>query len=237
MSQDIDQLPPTQDQGSQPDAGSAGVPQGGTTGGGKSDAGKSVDLTKYVPIEQLNKLRSTMDRQVADQKRQFDQLQEQYKSLMEWREKNETEGLTDEELVAYTAEKQQYEAQQETQKARQQSAQLEYERNFLALKQYYLQKGAPSDVISLEDPAEMQEAFLTWLSDRAAKAEAQLAKLQTGGGDGSKTKAAPQVTTHKPAAGALGKPSWSAVKPGSKEEADLFAAVESGKIKPEDIEA
>lgn len=233
MSKDDTQLPPVEP-GSQPDAGDAGVPKEGMAGGGKSDAGKSVDPKQFVPVDQLNKLRATMDRQVADQKRQFDALKSQYDQLMEWREKNETEGLTDEEMVAYMADKAQYEASQKVEEARRKSDQLEYERNVLSLKQYYLGKGAPREIIEMEDPTEMQEAFLTWLIDRATKAEEQLSRSGT---QVTKDKQPPQVTTHKPAAGSPGKLSWSAVKPGSKEEAELFAAVESGKVKPEDIEA
>lgn len=228
------QLPPEPIPGSQPDAGDTGVPKEGMPGGGTSDAGKP-DPKQFVPIEQLNKLRSTMDKQVAAQQQQFQQLKEQYDSLMKWREQNETEGLTDEEMVAYQAEKAQYEAQQEIAKARQQADQLAYERNFLALKNYYLSKGAPNEVLSLDEPTEMQEAFLNWLLDRAAKAEAALA--QAGQTDQNKGKQPPPVTTHKPAAASSGGLSWSGIKLGSKEEADLMAALESGRVKPEDIAA
>lgn len=230
-----DNLLPPVDPGSQPDAGDAGVPNEGTTSSGKRDEGKSPDLSKYVPVDQLNKLRSTMDKQIAAQQKQFQQLKEQYDSLVEWREKNEREGLTDEELVAYEAERAQYEANQKVQEANRRSAELEYEKNFLALKQYYLSKGAPQAVVGLDDPAEMQEAFLNWLIERATKAEQQLAKAGQPAPEG-KGKQPPTVTTHKPAAGTLGKASWSAVKPGSKEEAELFAKVEAGLMKPEDIE-
>lgn len=236
MPQDIDQLPPTTPEGSQPDAEGAGVPKGGTPGKGTSDAGKSTDLSKYVPVEQLNKLRSTMDKQIAEQQRQFKQLQEQYQSLLDWREKNETEGLTDDELVAYQAEKAQYEAQQKIAEAQKKAQEAEYRSNVLALKQYYLSKGAPQDIVNLDEPAEMQEAFLNWLSERATKAEAALAKAQQGGTD-SKGKPVPPVTTHKPAAGSQGKLSWKEVKPGSKEEAEIFSKIEAGLIKPEDIES
>jgi hypothetical protein len=176
-----------------------------------------------------------MDKQIAEQKRQFDDMEKRYQSLVEWREKNETEGLTDEELVAYQAEKAQYEAQQQIARARQESDRLTYERNMLALQKYYLSKGAPQDIIAIEDPAEMQEAYLNWLIEGKKKAEDELAKVKQGAPD-QKGKQPPPVTTHKPAAGSLGKASWSAVKPGSKEEADLFAALESGKLKPEDVE-
>ncbi len=236
MSKDDTQLPPVTEPGSQPDAGDAGVPKEGMAGSGKSDAGKSVDPKQFVPVGELNKLRSTMDKQVAEQRRQFEALKTQYDSLMEWREKNETEGLTDEEMVAYMADKAQYEAGQKMAEAQQKSAQLEYERNFLSLKQYYLAKGASPAVIQLEDPAEMQEAFLNEIIDARKRAEDQLAKMSKTGTE-PKDKQPPSVTTHKPAAGSSGKLSWSSVKPGSKEEEDLFQAVESGKIKPEDIEA
>ena len=236
MGKQDDQLPPGTTPGSQPDAGAAGVPPGGTPDTGKKDDGKPVDQ-KLVPVADLNKLRSTMDRQMAEQQRQFKELQTQYQSLLEWKEKNETEGLTEEELVAYMAEKQQYEAQQAQAQAQQAQAQLEYERNFLTLKQYYLSRGAPPAIVQMDDPAEMQDAFIQWLTDRAAKAEAALAKAAEKGDGQSQDKTPPPVTTHKPAAGSVGnKPSWSAVKVGSKEEAELFAAVEAGKIKAEDIE-
>lgn len=235
MPQDIDQLPTTQAPSSQPDAGGAGVPKEGMPGSGKSDAGKSVDLSKYVPVEQLNKLRSTMDKQIADQRRQFETLQQQYQELVAWREKNETEGLTDEELVAYEAQKAQYEAQQQIAKTRQEADRLAYERNFLALKNYYLSKGAPQEIVQLEDAAEMQEAYLNWLIDGKRKAEEALAKSQQSKPD-KDGKQPPPVTTHKPAAGSLGKASWSSVKPGSAEEAKLFEAIASGAMKPEDVE-
>lgn len=234
MSKDDTQLPPVTEPGSQPDAGDGGVPKEGMSAGGKSDAGKSVDPKQFVPVAELNRLRSTMDKQVADQRRQFAELKTQYDQLMEWREKNETEGLTDEEMVAYMADKAQYEASQKVAEANQKSAQLEYERNVLSLKQYYLNKGAPREIIEMDDPTEMQEAFLNLLIERANKAEEQLSK--SGKAD-QKDKQPPAVTTHKPAAGSPGKLSWSAVKPGSKEETELFNAVETGRIKPEDIEA
>lgn len=237
MSKDIDQLPPATPPGSQPDAGGSGVPQGGTPGSGGSDGGKSIDQSKFVPAEDLNRLRSRMDRQLADANKRFDELNQQYKALMEWREKNETEGLSDEELAAYEAEKAQYEAQKQIAEARNRASQLEYEKNFIALQQYYLRKGAPQSILQIEDPAEMQEAFIEYLRDQAIKAQEELAKLKNGELAEPKDKQPPQVTTHKPAGGSLGKLSWSAIKVGSKEEAELLAALDSGKVKPEDIEA
>lgn len=233
MSKDS-QLPPVSEPGSQPDAGSVGVPAEGMSEKGKSDAGQSVDLSKFVPVEDLNKLRSRMDRQISDQNKRFEDLNAQYKALLEWREKNETEGLSDEEMAVYLSEKAQYEANQKVAETQRSAAQLEYEKNFLLLKQYYLSKGAPQSIIQLEDPAEMQEAFLNHLVERATKAEALAAKASQP--TDKDTKPAPTVTTHKPAAVSLGKSSWSKVRPGSKEESDLFAALESGAIKPEDIE-
>ncbi len=231
---DIDQLPPNADPSSQPDAGSGGVPQGGTPASGKPDAATSIDSTKFVPVADLNKLRSTMDRQLAQQKQQFDALNKQYQELQAWREQNETEGLTDEELAAYMAEKKAYEADRKIAEANQRLAQTEYEKNVMALKQYYLSFGAPADIARIDDPSEMQDALLRWYQTELKKAQTEAEQLRSGAPD-SKDKQPPPVTTHKPAAGSLGKVKLSEMKLGSKEEAEVLAKLEAGLLKPEDI--
>lgn len=235
MAKDDTQLPTTQEPGSQPGAGDGGVPQGGTPAGGKTDVATSIDPKKFVPVTDINKMKSVYDRQLADQQRKFDALQNQYNELQAWREKNETEGLTDEELALYEAQREQYKAQRAIEDTRRQRDQLEYERNFMALRNYYLGKGAPQEIINLEDPTEMQEAFLNWQNERYAKLEERLKQIESGSGETDKSKQPPPVTTHKPAAGAPGKLKWADIKLGSKEEAKLLADLDAGLIKPEDI--
>lgn len=177
-------------------------------------------------------MQSVMDKQVAAQESRYKVLEQQYKELLSWREKNETEGLTDEELAAYLAEKSQYEASQKQGEAERKQQEAEYRSQVLSLKQYYMDKGAPREITAIEDPAEMQDKFIDWLNERAAKAEAALKKAPV-----TDVKKAPDVTTHKPAAGSPGKLSWKDVKLGSKEEADLMARIEAGLVKPEEISA
>jgi hypothetical protein len=218
--------------GSQPDAALDEVPVAGTSVTTKRDEGKPGDLSKYVPAEDLNRMRSTYDKQLAESKRQYAQLSEQFKELQAWREKNETEGLTDEELSAYMAEKAQYEASQTQQEARQKIAELEYEKNKLTLQTYYRNLGAPNEVFSNDDPAEWQDNYLHYLIDKAAKAEAALAKAQKTPTDPK----APAVTTHKPAAGSLGKIKINDLSPFSKEYSEVMKKLDSGQMTVDELD-
>lgn len=219
--------------GSQPDAALDGVPNAGTTITPQTDKGGKPDLTKYVPVEDLRRMQSTYDQKIAKQQQQFDTLQKQYAELQAWREKNETEGLTEEELAAYMTEKAQYEAQQKTAEANQKVAQLEYERNKLMLQTYYRQNGAPDSIFEgTDDPAEWQDNFIKYLKAEAARTAKELDKVKQGGGG----KPAPEVTTHKPAAGSLGKIKFADIRLGSKEERELFEKLDNGTLKPEDVD-
>ena len=226
-----DPLAGGQVEGSVTDASTAGVPNAGMNSTTQNDKGKP-DLTKYVPVEDLRRMQSTYDQKLAAQGKQYDTLQKQFLELQAWREKNETEGLTEEELGAYMAQKAEYEANQKMADVQRQAAQLEYERNKLTLRQFYMQKGAPESIFSSDEPADWQEAFLDYLTDKAQKAEAALAKTQKG----QQQPGAPAVTTHKPMAGSLGKVKFNDLRLGSKEQAEVFAKLDAGLLKPEDID-
>ena len=217
--------------GSQPDAALDEVPVAGTSVTTQNDKGKPGDLSKYVPVEDLRRMQSTYDKQLAASQKQYIQLEAQFKELQAWREKNETEGLTEEELAAYQMEKAQYEANQTQQEARQKMAELEYEKNKLTLQTYYRNLGAPNEIFSNDDPAEWQDNYLHYLIDKAAKAEAALAKAQK-----SSDPKAPTVTTHKPAAGSLGKVKVNEMSPFSKEYGDLMKKLDAGQVKIEDLD-
>jgi hypothetical protein len=218
--------------GSQPDAALDEVPVAGTSVTTQNDKGKPGDLSKYVPVEDLRRMQSTYDKQLAQSQKQYSQLEAQFKELQAWREKNETQGLTEEELSAYMAEKAQYEASQTQQEARQKIAELEYEKNKLTLQTYYRNLGAPNDIFSSDDPAEWQDNYLRYLIGKAEKAEAALAKAQKSPTDPK----APTVTTHKPAAGSLGKVKINDLKLGSPEMKKVFDQLDSGVLKVEDVD-
>lgn len=226
-----DPLAGGQVEGSVSDASIAVVPNAGMDSTTQNDKGKP-DLTKYVPVEDLRRMQSTYDQKLAAQGKQYTELQKQFQELQAWREKNETEGLTEEELSAYMAQKAEYEAGQKIAEVQRQAAQLEYERNKLTLRTYYMNKGAPESVFASDEPADWQEAFLSYLADKAQKAEAALAKAQKG----QQQSSAPIVTTHKPAAGSLGKIKFNDLRLGSKEQAEVFAKLDAGMLKPEDID-
>lgn len=220
--------------GSQPDAVLGGVSDAGTPTPNQNDKGGKPDLSKYVPVEDLRRMQSTYDQKLARQEKQFAEMQKQYDELKAWREKNETEGLSDEELAAYMAQKAEYEANQKIAQANQKTEELEYERNKLMLQTYYRQNGAPDSIFKgTDDPAEWQDAFIHHLKEEAKRAADELAKLKNGQNPATQ---APTVTTHKPAAGSLGKIKFSDIKLGSKEERELFAKLDSGALKPEDVD-
>jgi len=226
-----DPLAGGQGEGSATDASTAVVPNAGMDSTTQNDKGKP-DLTKYVPVEDLRRMQSTYDQKLAAQGKQYTELQKQFQELQAWREKNETEGLTEEELSAYMAQKAEYEAGQKIAEVQRQAAQLEYERNKLTLRTYYMNKGAPESIFASDEPADWQEAFLSYLADKAQKAEAALAKAQKG----QQQPGAPTVTIHKPAAGSLGKIKFNDLRLGSKEQAEVFAKLDAGMLKPEDID-
>lgn len=227
---DHDPLAGSQDAGSQPDAAPGGVPNAGTPTGNQNDKGKSPDLSKYVPVDDLRKMQSTYDKRIAEQEKRYAQMEAQFRELVAWREKNETEGLTPDELTAYNLEKAQYEANQKSQEAAQKMAELEYERNKLALRSYYVSQGAPDSIFTSDDPSEWQDNLIRYFKDRAEKAEAQAKKAQ------GTTPTPPTVTTNKPAAGAPGKIKMNTIPLGSKEEAQIYRDLDAGRIKVEDID-
>jgi DNA repair exonuclease SbcCD ATPase subunit len=219
--------------GSQPDAALDEVPVAGTNITTQNDKGKPGDLSKYVPVEDLRRMQSTYDKQLAASQKQYTQLESQFKELQAWREKNETAGLTDEELAAYQMEKAQYEASQTQQEARQKIQELEYEKNKLALQKYYIGNGAPDSIFEgTDDPAEWQDNLIKFLKKERDDARNALAKAQKSTTDPK----APTVTTHKPAAGSLGKIKINDISPFSKEYAEVMAKLDRGQMTVEDLD-
>lgn len=226
-----DPLAGGQGTGSQPDAVLDEVSVAETSVTTQSDKGKPSKKEDLVPVKDLRNLQSIYDKKLAQAEQRYAEMAEQFKQLQEWREKNETAGLSDEELAAYQAEKAMYETNQERQKYQQQMAALEYERNKLTLQTYYRNMGAPETVFESEEPADWQDTFIKHLKAEADRAKAELAKVK-----GGTTDKAPAVTTHKPAAASLGKIKFSELKLGSPEEAQFFAKLDAGLIKPEDVD-
>lgn len=231
---DIDTQLPAAQAGSATDAAPAGVPNGqGTTASGTVDAG--FDPKRFVPVEDLNKLRSTLDRQNAQMRQQLEQAQKQLADMQKASEEQKLKGMSDDERAAYELEREAYETERVRQEAEQSKQSADYMRNLFDLKMYYAQKGAPPEIVNIVDPAEMQDKFLSWYADKTQRLERELADLKA---QSTKPPATtpPQVTTHKPGSGTAAKVKWSNIKFGTPEEAKLFEDLKLGRITENDID-
>jgi len=235
---DVDnQLPTASVPGSEVDAGTAGVPNGkGMSAGGKVDAGSQViDPKQFVPVQDLNKLRSSLDQQNAQLRRQLEATQKQLEAIQKANEESKLKSMTADERAAYEIEREQYEAERAKEEASKAVQSAEYMRNLFDLKMYYAQKGAPQEIVNITDPAEMQDKFLSWYADKTRQLEKELSELKA---SSAKTPASqpPQVTTHKPGSGTTAKIKWSSIKVGSPEEEKLFQDLKYGRITTNDID-
>lgn len=230
------QLPAASVPGSEVDAGAAGVPNGnGMSAGGKVDAGTGFDPKQFVPVTDLNKLRSSLDQQNAQLRKQLEATQKQLVEIQKAAEESKLKGMTDDERAAYEIEREQYEAEQARIEAGKAMQSAEYMRNLFDLKMYYAQKGAPADIVNVTDPAEMQDKFLNWYAEQLNAKQKEIDQLKA---SAAKPPAVtpPQVSTHKPNAGLTAKIKWSTIKVGSPEEDKLFEDLKYGRITTEDID-
>lgn len=234
---DVDtQLPTASVPGSEVDAGTAGVPNGkGMSAGGKVDAGSpGFDPKQFVPVQDLNKLRSTLDQQNSQLRKQLEATQKQLEAIQKATEESKLKSMTADERAAYEIEREQYEAEQAKAEASKAVQSAEYMRNLFDLKMYYAQKGAPPEIVNISDPAEMQDKFLGWYAEKTKQLEKELRELKESATKPSVTP--PQVTTHKPGSGNTAKIKWSNIKMGSPEEEKLFLDLKYGRISTDDID-
>lgn len=234
---DVDtQLPIASVPGSEMDAGTAGVPNGkGMSAGGKVDAGSpGFDPKQFVPVQDLNKLRSSLDQQNSKLRQQLEATQKQLEAIQKATEESKLKGMTADERAAYEIEREQYEAEQAKAEASKAVQSAEYMRNLFDLKMYYAQKGAPPEIVNITDPAEMQDKFLGWYADKTRQLEKELRELKASAAQPSVTP--PQVTTHKPGSGITAKIKWSTIKVGSPEEEKLFEDLKYGRVSTSDID-
>lgn len=234
---DVDtQLPTASVPGSEVDAGTAGVPNGkGMSAGGKVDAGSpGFDPKQFVPVTDLNKLRSTLDQQNSQLRKQLEATQKQLEAIQKATEESKLKGMTADERAAYEIEREQYEAEQAKIEAGKAVQSAEYMRNLFDLKMYYTQKGAPPEIVNITDPAEMQDKFLGWYAEKTARLEKELNELKASAAKPSVTP--PQVSVHKPGSGMTAKIKWSTVKVGSPEEEKLFEDLKYRRISTSDID-
>lgn len=235
---DVDtQLPTANVAGSEVDAGTAGVPNGkGMSAGGKVDAGSpGFDPKQFVPVTDLNKLRSTLDQQNSKLRQQLEATQKQLAEIQKAAEESKLKGMTADERAAYEIEREQYEAEQAKAEASKAVQSAEYMRNLFDLKMYYAQKGAPPEIVNISDPAEMQDKFLGWYAEKTTRLEKELAELKASAAKPSAAQP-PQVSTHKPGSGNTAKIKWSTIKVGSPEEEKLFEDLKYGRIATSDID-
>lgn len=234
---DVDtQLPTASAPGSEVDAGAAGVPNGkGMSAGGKVDAGSpGFDPKQFVPVQDLNKLRSTLDQQNSQLRKQLEATQKQLAEIQKAAEESKLKGMTADERAAYEIEREQYEAEQAKAEASKAVQSAEYMRNLFDLKMYYSQKGAPPEIVNISDPAEMQDKFLGWYAEQLRAKQREIDELKASATKPSVTP--PQVTTHKPGSGNTAKIKWSTIKVGSPEEEKLFLDLKYGRISTDDID-
>lgn len=231
------QLPAANVPGSATDAGTAGAPNGqGVSAGGKVDAGsQGFDPKRFVPVDDLNKLRSALDKQNAKLQSELEQTRKQLDEIKKSNEEAKLKGMTDDERAAYEIEREQYEAEQARLEASKAIQSAEYMRNLFDLKMYYAQKGAPPEIVSIQDPAEMQDKFLGWYAEQLQAKQREIDQLKASAAKPPVT-TPPQVTTHKPGSGTTAKIKWSSIKIGSPEEDKLFTDLKYGRITQDDID-
>lgn len=230
------QLPAAQPVSSATDAAGAGAPNGnGATASGTVDAGNGFDAKKFVPVEQLNALRSSLDQQNARMRQQLEAAQKQLAEIQKASEEQKVRGMSDDERAAYELEKEAYETEKARQEANDARQSAEYMRNLFDLKMYYASKGAPQEIVNIADPAEMQDKLLNWYGEQLKERQRQIDELKA---QSAKPPAVtpPQVSTHKPGSGTAAKVKWSTIGIGSAEEAKVFEDLKQGRINVEDID-
>lgn len=220
-----DQLPSGQAPASPlPDAAGGGVPTG-------TPAPSTPDVTpksqeKMIPAKDLDRLRSTYDQKLAQSQQAMQALQQQLQQLQQTQRTAELASLPEDERLAREIAQHEEEIEQERQQMRQQAQAMAEQQYLYELRNYYLGKGAPLDILQTNDASEMQDNVLQWALTRqiqSANASASTSSAPT----------PPPVTTSKPAA--VGKISWSLLKPGSPEEAEVFKKLENRQITEADL--
>lgn len=188
--------------------------------------------TKMVPETDLNRLRSTLDRQNAELRSQTEKLTQELQQFKLQADRARLENATPEEQLAYEMEQEQGRLEQDRQQLQQQQYAAANARYVYELANYYVQQGVPQSVLTnLADPSEMQDAAFKYLkSDDYIKSRQASSNPQQAA---AAVLTPPPVTTNKPAA--VGTLSWSKIDVGSAEEAQLFKDISAGRINPKDI--
>lgn len=205
------------------------APAGGVTP--VTPAEPSVTPVKMVPEADLNKLRSTLDRQNAELRNEAQALKKQLDALQQQATEARLKDMTPDERAVFELEQEQTQIEQERLQLQQQQYAAANARYIYELQTYYLNQGVPYNVLQgLTDPAEMQDAMIKYFKSPEYLKSGQ-SPTTTSSAPAAKTP--PPVTTNTPAA--VGTLSWKDFAVGSPEEAKLFKDIEAGRVNPKDI--